>query len=173
MQQHNEAIEKVRIARVGLHELFFDISLEIGFSLEQIEDFETEIVQLVEHWRKQGFIEVYKVDKDRRYTRVKHMADVRGSVPHYLGLYHARVLKHENDPLVVLTFDEEERNGQMVTVASLRFMAIHNDLFGPYNDRNTKFNPDKMRAIRRKIDEYRKRGDDHNKQKAELLKKVA
>lgn len=168
MQEPNKTpvIQKI-IAHVELHELFFVISEAIGFTVEDIEDYEEEIIDLVEHWREQGFIEIYTDDADRKYGRVKHMASVNGSVPWYLNLYHSRVVKGDNDPLVVLTFDETVQNGKTITVASIRFLAIHDDLFGPLGNKSVKFNEQQMKNIRMRIDKYRQQGDAHNAAKAE------
>ncbi|WP_151765746.1 hypothetical protein [Acinetobacter colistiniresistens] len=158
-QPEQNTIEKKHIAHVDIHELFFAISISIGFTMEDIEDYEDEIAALVQRWEDQGYIEIYTEDKDRKYGRAKEMASVRNSVPYYLGMYHARVLKGENDPLLVVTFDDVEMEGASVTVATVRFMAIHDDLFGPQGKGSPKFNDDQMRAIRKKIDGYRQQGD--------------
>lgn len=169
-QPEQNSIEQIQIAHVDMHGLFFEISLAIGFTMEDIEDFEDEISDLVQHWEDQGFIEIYADSKDRKYGRAKEMASVRNSVPHYLGMYHARVLKGKNDPLLVLTFDDVEQDGESITVATVRFMAIHDDLFGPQGKGSPKFNDAQMRAIRQKIDGYRKQGDAYTAAKAQANK---
>lgn len=170
MQQPKQnTLEKRYIAHVNIHELFFVISLSIGFTLEDIEDYEDDISDLVQKWEDQGFIEIYTERKDRKYGRAKKMASVQNSVPHYLGLYHARVLKGENDPLLVITFDDVEEDGKEVTVATVRFLAIHDDLFAPLNSKR-KFNDAQMKAIRKKIDDYRKQGDEYTAAKAKEKK---
>lgn len=171
-QPKNNSIQKKHIAHVNIHELFFAISISIGFTMEDIEDYEDEIAGLVQLWEDQGFIEIYSENKDRKYGRAKEMASVQNSVPHYLGLYHARVVIGDNDPLLVITFDDIEENGKEVTVATVRFMAIHDDLFGSL-DSKVKFNDAQMKAIRIKIDNYRKQGDAYTIAQAQANKNDA
>jgi len=79
-----------------------------------------------------------------------------------MGLFHARLLKTgENDPLIVIVFEEVTIDGDINTIASLRFMLDHDDMFGPKDDRRTKFNPDAMRAIRRRIDGFIQQGTNY------------
>ncbi|MBF6850108.1 hypothetical protein, partial [Acinetobacter baumannii] len=110
---------------------------------------------------------IYIEDSDRRYGRAKSMASVRNSVPYYLNMYHARVVKGEYDPLLVITFEDTDQvhpDGHEMKVASIRFMAIHDDLFGEQDPR-VKFNDAAMKQIRKKIDAYRKQGDQYNQEK--------
>lgn len=95
------------------------------------------------------------------------MASVRGSVPYYLDMFHARVLSNDNDPLLVITFkdtDATTEDRKPIKIAVIRFMAIHDDLFGEENPK-VKFNPQKTRAIRKRIDDLRKRGDFYDEEK--------
>ncbi|MFV5376187.1 hypothetical protein [Acinetobacter calcoaceticus] len=172
MQQRlKNMLERKTIIDAELHDLFAVISAMIGYTPEIVEDYEDEIIELTELWYKQQYIDIYSEDVDRRFGRAKDTASVRGSVPWYCGLYHARLLKTgENDPLVVIVFEEQEENGEMVTVASIRFMADHDDLFGPKDPKDkTKFDAAKMRALRMKIDSYIQQGNAYNEEKKKRL----
>ncbi|MDO7503148.1 hypothetical protein Q5X59_03725 [Acinetobacter baumannii] len=171
-QQPKKPIERKPIVDAELHDLFAVISAMIGYTPDIVEDYEDDIIDLVDLWHKQQYIDIYTEDADRKFGRAKDTSSVRGSVPWYCGIYHARLLKTgESDPLIVIVFEEQEENGEMVTVASLRFMAHHDDLFGPKKSRKdkTKFDPDKMRAIRKKIDSYIQQGNAYNEEKKKRL----
>ncbi|EHU1307689.1 TPA: hypothetical protein ACGHB6_002637 [Acinetobacter baumannii] len=167
MPQPDQQLERKYISHAELHDLFFVISQHIGFTIEDIEDYEEDIFNLIELWREQGYIDIYIEDSDRRYGRIKNMASVRNSVPYYLNMYHARVVKGEYDPLLVITFEDTDQvhpDGHEMKVASIRFMAIHDDLFGEQDPR-VKFNDAAMKQIRKKIDAYRQEGDRYNQEK--------
>ncbi|WP_227571171.1 hypothetical protein [Acinetobacter baumannii] len=135
--------------------------------MEDIEDYEEDIFNLIELWREQGYIDIYINDNDKRFGRAKSMASVRNTAPYYLDLFHARVVKGESDPLLVITFEDTDQvhpDGHELKIASIRFMAIHDDLFGERNPK-VKFNDAAMRQIRQKIDAYRKQGDQYNEEK--------
>lgn len=167
MQQPDSTLKRQYISDAILHDLFYVISQEIGFTEDEIDSYEDDFLDLIEIWQEQGFIEVYVHDYDRRFGRIKDMASVRGSVPYYLDMFHARVLSNDNDPLLVITFkdtDATTEDGKPIKIAVIRFMAIHDDLFGEENPK-VKFNPQKMRAIRKRIDDLRKRGDLYDQKK--------
>lgn len=161
MQQPDPTLERHYISDVIIHDLFYVISQELGFTEEDIDSYEDDILDLIEIWQQQGFIEIYAEKSDRRFGRIKDMASVPGSVPFYLNMFHARVVERRNDPLLVITFQDttmSNQAGQPLEIAVIRFMAIHDDLFGEENPK-VKFNADKMRAIRKRIDDLRKKGD--------------
>ncbi|MEQ1190178.1 MULTISPECIES: hypothetical protein [Acinetobacter] len=167
MPQPDQQLERKYITHVELHDLFFVISQSIGFSEEDIEDYEDDIFAMIEIWRVQGFIDIYIRDEDKRFGRAKNMASVRNSAPYYLNLFHARVVKGDNDPLLVITFESTDQlhpDGHEMHVASIRFLAIHDDLFGEEGSK-AKFNDAAMRQIRKTIDAYRLQGNRYNEEK--------
>ncbi len=119
MPQPDQQLERKYITHVELHDLFFVISQSIGFSEEDIEDYEDDIFAMIEIWRVQGFIDIYIRDEDKRFGRAKNMASVRNSAPYYLNLFHARVVKGDNDPLLVITLKVPTNYIQTVTKCML------------------------------------------------------
>ena len=161
-QLPDNPVQRQEISEVFLHDLFFEISESIGYTYDIVEEYFQDIEALVELWSNQGFIEIYTADADRQYGRAKDTNSTPNSSPWYTGLYHARLLKTgEHDPLVVIVFEEVTTDGEVNTVASLSFMLDHDDMFGPKDDRRTKFNPDAMRAIRKRIDGFIQQGTNH------------
>jgi hypothetical protein len=145
------SVLKRNIAWTEIHELFVAISDEFGYTAEE---YSFEITELVDTWTQQGYIEIYESVEHRQYGRAKDSSLSPGTSPYYIGLFHVRLLRGENDPLVVLVFDDKDGD----TVASLRFMLDHNDMFGV--DRSEKFNPQRMKEIRKKIDDFIKKGNE-------------
>lgn len=133
------------------HDLFIAISDEFGFTAEEYSD---EIADLILLWKRQGYVEIYEATKDKAYGRAKDSSKANGASPYYIGLFHVRLIKNSNDPLVVLVF--EERGDE--TIASLRFMLEHDDMFGTKNE---KFSNARMKQIRAKIDKFIQSGHDH------------
>ena len=146
-----EPVVRKLISWAEIHELFVDISDEFGFTTEEYED---ELADLITLWTQQGFVEIYQEPSDKIYGRAKDSSLAQGASPYYIGLFHVRVVNGQNDPLVILVFDEIEGE----TVASLRFMVDHDDLFGSVKG-NEKFNPEFMRQLRQRIDNFVKKGN--------------
>lgn len=71
MPQPDQQLERKYITHAELDDLFFVISQHIGFTIEDIEDYEEDIFNLIELWREQGYIDIYIEDSDRRYGRIK------------------------------------------------------------------------------------------------------
>lgn len=163
MQQQPKPIQTIFIAGVEIHYLYPTISQLIGYTPDQIHSYRSDIIDLLQLWTNQGFIEVYEDDADRGYGRAKDTASVPGSVPWYYGMYHARVLKNSNDPLIVVVFEEQLEDGETVTIASIRFLATHDDLFGVKGGK-VKSNKAQMDSLRRQIDEYIQMGNRYNAQ---------
>jgi len=154
-------VKRQEISGVYLHDLFFEISAAIGYTFEIADTYREDLKALVSLWTEQGFIEIYSENSDREYGRVKDSNATQNSSPWYIGLYHARLLATgENDPLIVIVFETLDENEQPTTVASLRFMLDHDDMFGA--TAREKFNVDTMRAIRRRIDDFIQRGNKHS-----------
>lgn len=148
----NGHLKRYDVSDVYIHDLFFDLSAELGYVLDIAEDYIDDLEALVALWTEQGFIEIYDKTEDRQYGRVKDSNSVPGSTPWYIGLYHARLLPSgENDPLVVIVLEEADGNH----VISLRFMLDHDDMFG---DRSAKRDPRRMKYIRQNIDNLIRRG---------------
>lgn len=146
------------ISAVFLHDLFFEISDVLGYTYDVAESYLEDIENLIDFWTQQGFIEVYTDNADRQYGRAKDSNSTPNSSPWYIGLYHARLLKTgENDPLVVIVFENHTEDGEVTTVASLRFMLDHDDMFGATH--LEKFDIPTMRAIRQRIDSFIQRGN--------------
>lgn len=146
-------VEKIVITEAKLHDLFVEISKELGFSDDDIIHHSANVAELIDMWTEQKFVEVYKENIDRVFGRVKDSSLAQGAVPYYLGIYHARIDKNgENDPLIVLTFrGEREEN-----IAEIRFMATHDILFGTVSD---KLFMQRMKGIRQRIDALVQRGN--------------
>ena len=159
MPQQPNNVERKTISEVYLHDLFFEISDAIGYTYDISETYLQDIEALIDLWTVQGFIEIYTENTDRKYGRVKDTNSTPNSSPWYIGLYHARLLEtNEDDPLIVIVFEETTIDGEINTVASLRFMLDHDDMFGPQDGR-TKFNPAAMTAIRKRIDQFIQQGN--------------
>ncbi len=157
-QSANSSVVRHEISAVFLHDLFFEISDALGYTPDIAQTYLDDIEALVALWTEQGFIEVYTDNADRRYGRAKDSNSTPNSSPWYIGLYHARLLRSgENDPLVVIVFEKRDENGEISTVASLRFMLDHDDMFGVQG--RAKFDADTMRAIRKRIDSFIQRGN--------------
>ncbi|PTU79913.1 hypothetical protein DBO86_06200 [Pseudomonas indoloxydans] len=145
-------VKKQPIAGVYLHDLFYEISEEIGYTYDVAGSYIDHLTDLIDLWSQQGFIEIYSETADRSWGRIKDSNSVPGSTPWYTGLYHARLVKNgENDPLVVVVFEEQDEGGKVHHVASIRFMLDHSDMFGEGGE---KFSTDKMKQIRRRIDDF-------------------
>lgn len=147
-------LERKHIKFVEIHGLFTEISLALGFTQEDIDDYSSNLAQLVALWEKQEFIEIYVENKDRLFGRAKDSSLAIGASPYYIGLYHARLSYHDNDPLIVLTFDYED-NPENTTV-SIRFMIDHDMLFGTKEE---KFIQQRMKDIRKRIDNFIQKGN--------------
>ncbi len=153
-----EDVSRRLIAWAEVHELFVDISDYFGFTAEEYAD---EITDLVELWEKQGYVEIYQLDTDRQYGRAKDSSLAQGASPFYIGLFHVRLIDGENDPLVVLVFEEHKNeDGTIDTVASLRFMLEHEDMFGRLKS-SDKSNPEFMRQLRKRIDDFIQEGTNY------------
>ncbi|MFV8463004.1 hypothetical protein ACNO7T_17755 [Vibrio campbellii] len=149
------SVQKREISWAEVHDLFVEISDEFGF---RAEDHEDDIVELITMWEEQGYVEIYQEDGDREYGRAKDSSLAPGAVPLYLNLFHARLARNGNDPLVALVFDEREEDGELVVVASLRFILDHDQMFGAKGT-GEKFDREFMNALRRKVDAFIQQGD--------------
>ena len=147
-------LERKHINSAEIHELFVEISLELGFSEKEIKDYQENLLDLVSLWNTQKFVEIYAENKDRLFGRAKDSSLAYGASPYYIGIYHVRLDYQENDPLVVITFENEQQPEQ--TAVSIRFMIDHDTLFGTAAE---KYVQQKMKAIRKRIDDFIQKGN--------------
>lgn len=142
-------LERKHIKFVEIHRLFTEISLELGFSEQDIDAHSANLAELIALWQQQQFVEIYIENQDRLFGRAKDSSLSYGASPYYIGLYHARISYTENDPLVVLTFEYEDNPEE--TTVSVRFMVDHDMLFGTKEE---KYIQQRMKAIRKRIDDF-------------------
>ncbi|EPG0532765.1 hypothetical protein ACSWYU_004312 [Vibrio harveyi] len=148
-------VQKREISWAEVHELFVDISDEFGFTAEDHID---DIADLVELWNQQGYVEVYQNVEDRQHGRVKDSSQAPGAVPWYLNLFHARLCKDGNDPLVAIVFEERVKDNEKCVVASLRFILDHDQMFGEEGT-GQKFDKAFMDALRKRVDAFIQQGN--------------
>ncbi|MGL6026051.1 MAG: hypothetical protein ACRC0U_02925 [Vibrio sp.] len=150
----SESVQRRQISWTEVHELFLDISDHFGYTAERYED---ELADLITIWGEQGYVELYESIEDRQYARAKDSSLVYGASPFYIGLFHVRLVRGDNDPLVVLVFEDRE-NGQggIDKIASLRFMLDHDEMFGT---RSQKRDSDFMRQLRARVDRFVQQGN--------------
>lgn len=146
------------ITRALINRSFQEISDFFGFD---IKEYVEEIAALLHQWEDQGFVEIYQTNEDKAFGMLKS-SDLNNCgqiVPYYIGLYHARLVNGDNDPLVVVKFreDEPEFHTENATHAvDMRFMVSHDDIFGT---KKQKRDPSVLRGIWREIDAKIKAGD--------------
>ena len=146
----NTQVERINIENATINTLFGVLSKEYGYSYEKWLD---EILALQDKWEKQGYVEIYQTQQDRSWGRAKDSAQVPGSSPYYIGLFHARLLSTmENDPLVIVKF-HETKSGKIV---DMKLMIDHNNFFGT---KNQKYNPEQLRTLRIKLDKFVQQAD--------------
>lgn len=141
------------ISTVKINPQFASISLKyFGYDFA---DYKVEIASLISLWQNQGYVEVYQTSADRRFGLIKDSSiNKRGIViSYYIGLFHARLVDGENDPLIVLKFHREDNGDKFV---DLKFMLDHDEIFGGINQ---KYNLQEMKGIQKSIDELIKTSD--------------
>ena len=108
-------------------------------------------------WQTQGYVEVYQTPQDKSYGLVKetHQTSRGIVVSYYIGLFHARLVDGDNDPLVVLKFHIDEDNNKYV---DLKFMLDHDEAFGTNKQ---KYNNHELKEIHKSIDDLEKSCDKH------------
>ena len=125
-------METKQITRALVNPTFAQISDHFGYTASE---YVTEIATLLSKWKSEGMVEVYQTPQDKKYGRIKSSEMNNSGVisPYYIGLYHARLVDSENDPLVVVKFYEDDvvHHTQDATEAvDMRFMIHHDDYFG-------------------------------------------
>lgn len=144
--------EKKIITQATINSTFKELSDYFGYDATK---YASEIATLLQMWNDQGFVEIYQTPKDKRYGFVKDSSENKqGHIsPYYIGLYHARLVDGDNDPLVIVKFHETEC-GELV---DMRFMIDHEEFFGSINIKRDRL---KLRAIWLEIDAKIKVGDE-------------
>ncbi|MFA1240969.1 hypothetical protein ACCC84_21915 [Serratia odorifera] len=152
MSVSQSQLTKTYISDVKVNSLFSIISQEFGYDAAE---WALEIVALMNLWKQQGYIEVYQTKEDREHGLIKDSSiNERGNIaPFYIGLFHARLVEGDNDPLIIIKFHEIEDGHPF---ADMKFMLDHCDIFG---DKSQKFDQNQMRFIWKSIDECVKRAD--------------
>ena len=143
--------EKRIITKATINSTFQEVSTFFGYDASK---YTTEIATLLQLWNDQGFIEIYQTTKDKAYGQIKDSSEnSKGQLsPYYIGLYHARLVDGDNDPLVVVKFHEIE-GGELV---DMRFMIDHEEFFGSIELKRDRL---KLRAIWLEVDAKIKKGD--------------
>lgn len=136
--------EKRIVIKATINSTFQAISDFFGYDASQ---YTSEIATLLQLWNDQGFVEIYQTSQDKAYGFVKDSSENnKGNIsPYYIGLYHARLIDGDNDPLIVVKFHETSE-GELV---DMRFMIHHDDLFGT---RDVKRDSSKLRSMWLEID---------------------
>lgn len=145
-------MKRIDIFDVELSNRYKIISKRLGYNPDEyLED----VLNLISIWKSQKYVEIYENDLERSYGRLKDSNSTPGSTPWYIDLYHARAVRDENDPLVVLEFKTKEDGGLPVLI--VKFLIHHEEMFGTLKQKK---NRQEMQALRRRIDAYRK--EDNN-----------
>lgn len=139
-------IEIRQIQNVKFHQDFFPLSEKFGYTQDLIFEYLNEIEELVALWTSNKQVEIYSEDSDRKWGRIKDSSGknrknpLPGAIPYYIDLFHARVDKAENDPLLLITFENDD--------LIIRMFTDHNDLFG---SKDLKQNYDALRKLKKRI----------------------
>ncbi|MGK9433522.1 hypothetical protein ACSSTN_07035 [Pantoea agglomerans] len=148
-------LKREAISSVKINQFFTDISEEYGYKTEKYFD---ELLELIDKWENQQFVEIYDMKSDRLHGRVKE-SDNDGQnrlIVEYLGICHARLRPNFNDPLIVIKFTEDSVGTKYV---SIRFITDHDKLFGEFA---IKGNRSSLDALRKSVDANVRRGDGHD-----------
>ena len=126
MSASKTLLERTYISDVKVNSLFSVISNQFGYDASE---WAIEIVALINIWKGNGYIEVYQTKEDREFGLIKGSSiNERGVIsPYYIGLFHARLIDSENDPLIIVKFHPVEGEHPY---ADMKFMLDHCDIFG-------------------------------------------
>ena len=139
-------IEIHKVQNVKLHQDFFPLSEKFGYTPDLILEFSDEITELVKLWKANKQVEIYSEYSERQWGRIKDSSGKNsknpspGAVPYYIDLFHARVDKTENDPLLLITFEGDD--------LIIRMFTDHDDLFG---SKELKKNPIALKNLKKHI----------------------
>gem|GEM_PF-1016699 len=145
-------LKKEHITAAKINHFFYEFSAEYGYNAEKYLE---EVLDLIDKWEQQGFVEVYKETSDRLHGRAKESdSDAQGRlVIEYIGLYHVRLRANFNDPLLVIKFTKDEQDKQYV---SIRFITDHEKLFGCVDQKRDKIT---LSQLRQDVDANIQKGD--------------
>lgn len=149
---------KITISRVEFSTKFETTSNTFGFDEEVIDSYEDDLFKLQMLWEKQGHIEVFDPGSHRfvAYGMVKSSTSDRGASPAYDDLYHARVLKKEDDPLVIVKFKGEIIPEKEYEKAVILAMIDHDTMFMPKGDKAPDRKNQQRKYVRWTIDKDNK-----------------
>jgi len=151
-------LAKITISRVEIANKFDTTSDKFGFDQDVVDSYEDDILDLQELWETQGYIEVFDNAVHNRiaYGMVKSSISDPGASPAYDDFYHARVLKDENDPLVIITFKGEIIPQQQYEKAVILTMIDHDFMFMPYGKKIRSLKDQQRKYVRHIIDKDNK-----------------
>ncbi|MFA9489544.1 MULTISPECIES: hypothetical protein [unclassified Mannheimia] len=110
-------IETHKVQNVKFHHDFFQLSEQFGYTAELILEYSKEIEELVHLWTTNKQVEIYSESSERKWGRLKDSSGkhskkpIPGATPYYINLFHTRVDKLENDPLLLITFEDDDLCG--------------------------------------------------------------
>lgn len=145
-------MKRIPISGVKFSNRYKSTSNKLGYDSEEYID---DVLDLYLIWNNQKYIDIYESHLERAYGRAKDSNSKPGSTPFYIDLYHARAVRGENDPLVLLEFKSVEGNDLPILI--IKFLVHHDDIFGTKADKE---NRQVMFGIRKTIDAYRRESDD-------------
>lgn len=145
-------LKRIPISGVKFSNRYKSTSNKLGYDSEEYID---DVLDLYLIWNNQKYIDIYESHLERAYGRAKDSNSKPGSTPFYIDLYHARAVRGENDPLVLLEFKSVEGNDLPILI--IKFLVHHDDIFGTKADKE---NRQVMFGIRKTIDAYRRESDD-------------
>lgn len=136
---------KYEVTKVKINPLFAEISL--NYFRYDVTEYKLELATLINLWQSQGYVEVYQTAQDKSFGLVKetHQNNKGTVISYYIGLFHARLIDGENDPLVVLKF---HKDGDKYYI-DLKFMLDHNEIFGT---KQQKYSTHELKEIHKSID---------------------
>lgn len=117
---------KLPISDIGISKGFISAAKALGYTDEKIESAKIAIINLIEHWKEQQYIEV--VDVNHSGFRAYGVAKDSNKYPdQYRNLYHVR-LTTSPDPLLIIKIqpDQFDNTKNIVKVIT---MADHSKIF--------------------------------------------
>ncbi|MDQ1207181.1 hypothetical protein QE380_000104 [Acinetobacter baylyi] len=82
--KQDATLKRHYISDAILHDLFYVISQEIGFTEEDIDSYEDDILDLIEIWQQQGFIGIYTITSGSK-ARSACNKDAHAQIPSYVS----------------------------------------------------------------------------------------
>lgn len=145
---------KITISRVEIASKFESTSDKFGFDKEVVDSYEDDILDLQELWEKQGYIDVYDPVEHKfvAYGMIKASISDPDASPAYDDLFHGRVLRNENDPLVIITFKGEILPQEEYEKAVILAMIDHDCMFMPKGRKAPSLKAQQRKFVRHVID---------------------